>query len=72
MTPFGDPVVPDVNISTAIWSAGSAPISPTGGGSSRSLPDSKARSKLFAPSPSTTITCCSFVSLGCSERAIVS
>ena len=36
ITPLGEPVVPEVNIKTAISSGGSAPISPIGGGSRRS------------------------------------
>ena len=51
MTPLGSPVVPEVNISTAM-SSGRKP-----GGSSSGSDDSSIRSKLASPSPSTTITC---------------
>ena len=64
MTPFGDPVVPEVNISTAIASPGSAPISPTGGGGSRSSEESRTASKVFGPSPSTTTTCAKLRQVG--------
>ncbi len=72
ITPFGEPVVPDVNISTAIRSAGIAPITPTGGGPRRSLPDSSACSKLSGPSPSTTMTCASLGRPDFKARAIAS
>jgi len=72
MTPLGEPVVPDVNISTAISSAGSAPISPAGGGGKRSASDSSRASKLDAPPPSTAMTCFSFGNEACSVRPIAS
>ena len=57
ITPLGDPVVPEVNMSTAISSAGRAPMSPAGEGGRRSSEDSNAASKPSGPSPSTTRIC---------------
>ena len=70
MTPLGEPVVPDVNISTAISSAGIAPISPIGGGGRRSSCESSIASKLDAPSPSTMTTCLSVGDEACNVFAI--